>query len=171
MAMMLSAPSLLSTTISAITIGLAFSIRQLVTTPPTGVMAFSMSAAVVPGAKFCAMTTNGPARPRIVIPLLNAPPAAAIVGIDAEGLTCRCSDRIRACATCWARRCGGLEEAAPGAEIRLAREPGRGEARGVLGAECLSWGSWRSCVHSPLMSPAVAATWLRGPVGTPRYVD
>jgi hypothetical protein len=39
--------------------------------PPTGVIALSISAAVVPGAKFCAITTNGPARPRIVMPLLN----------------------------------------------------------------------------------------------------
>ena len=163
--MILSAPSLLSNTISAMTIGLDFSSRQLLTTPPTGVIAFSISAAVVPGAKFCAMTTNGPASPRIVIPLLKPPPRA---GSEADGLTCR-SDLISACATCAARRCGcGCCRAGPasGLVMRLAREPGRGEARGVVGAECLSW---RSCVHSPLMSPAVAATWLRGPVGIPRY--
>ncbi len=37
--------------------------------PPIGVMALSISAAVVPGAKFSAITTEGPARPRMDMPL------------------------------------------------------------------------------------------------------
>lgn len=84
-AMTLSAPSLLSKTISAMTIGCCFSTRQLVTMPPTGVMALSMSAAVVPGAKFCAITTNGPASPLMVMPLLNAL-APAIIAFGAVGV-------------------------------------------------------------------------------------
>ncbi len=67
----MSAPSLLSKTISASTIGCCFTSQQLVTIPPIGVMALSMSAAVVPGAKFCAMTTYGPAKPLMLMPLLN----------------------------------------------------------------------------------------------------
>ncbi len=35
--------------------------------PPTGVMALSMSAAVAPGGKFCAMTTKGPAIGDLVV--------------------------------------------------------------------------------------------------------
>lgn len=50
--MTLSAPSLLSKTISAMTIGCDLSKRQLWTIPPMGVIALSISAAVVPGAKF-----------------------------------------------------------------------------------------------------------------------
>jgi len=39
--------------------------------PPIGVIALSISAAVVPGAKFCAITAKGPARPLMVMPLLK----------------------------------------------------------------------------------------------------
>lgn len=66
-----SAPSLVWNSISAITIGCVLMIRHLLTSPPTGVIALSRSPAVVPGARFCAMTTNGPASPRMVIPLFN----------------------------------------------------------------------------------------------------
>lgn len=98
-----SAPSLLSNTISAITIGVVFNNRQLVTSPPYGVMALSISAAVVPGAKFCAITTNGPANPRMLIPGLNLPPAAGggKAGLPSEGA----SDLISADWTWAVRRC------------------------------------------------------------------
>jgi len=49
------------------TFGLSLMIRQLNATPPTGVVALSISAAVVPGAKFLAMTMYGPAIPRMEI--------------------------------------------------------------------------------------------------------
>lgn len=93
-AITLSAPSLLSNTISAITIGLCFMIRQLSIRPPMGVMAFSISAAVVPGAKFCAITAKGPARPLIVNPLLLGPvgteAAAGPLGALGGGWWCCC---------------------------------------------------------------------------------
>lgn len=66
--MTLSPPSRLSNTISAIMMGCVLTSRHEMTRPPTGVTALSMSAAVVPGAKFWAMTTNGPASPRIERP-------------------------------------------------------------------------------------------------------
>ena len=50
------------------TLGLSVMITQLKATPPTGVMALSISAAVVPYAKFLAMTAYGPASPRIDMP-------------------------------------------------------------------------------------------------------
>jgi hypothetical protein len=50
------------------TLGLSVIIRQLRATPPIGVIALSISAVVVPGAKFLAMTTYGPASPLIEIP-------------------------------------------------------------------------------------------------------
>jgi hypothetical protein len=85
----LSAPSLLSKTISAITIGFVLTIRQLLINPPTGVIALSMSAAVVPGAKFCASTTNGPARPRIVKPFsgtVGATVAFLVIALGPVGI-------------------------------------------------------------------------------------
>lgn len=39
------------------------------TGPPIGAMALSISAAVVPGAKFSAITTAGPAIPRMEMPV------------------------------------------------------------------------------------------------------
>lgn len=48
------APSLFSKTISAITFGLVATTMHLTILPPIGDIALSMSAAVVPGAKFCA---------------------------------------------------------------------------------------------------------------------
>jgi hypothetical protein len=64
----LSAPSFVSKISSAMTLGRSAIIRQLKTTPPTGVIALSMSAAVVPTARFFAMTVYGPARPRMENP-------------------------------------------------------------------------------------------------------
>lgn len=66
--MTLSPPSLDANTISTIIKGCVLTTSQLTISPPTGVMALSTSAAVVPGAKFCPMTANGPASPRIVMP-------------------------------------------------------------------------------------------------------
>ena len=48
--------------------GFSAMITQLTTTPPTGVIALSISAVVVPGARFLAITKYGPARPRMDIP-------------------------------------------------------------------------------------------------------
>jgi hypothetical protein len=42
---------------------------HLSTGPPIGAMALSISAAVVPGAKFSAMTIAGPAMPRMEMPV------------------------------------------------------------------------------------------------------
>lgn len=67
----LSAPSLVSNTNSAMTFGCSAMMTQLMTTPPTGVIALSMSAAVVPGARFFATTGYGPASPRIDIPAVD----------------------------------------------------------------------------------------------------
>jgi hypothetical protein len=83
-AMTLSAPSLVSKTISAMTRGCVLTRRHDTTGPLCGVMALSMSAAVVPGAKFCAITTYGPASPRIDIPLLRG---AVGIAIAAAGIT------------------------------------------------------------------------------------
>lgn len=64
----LSAPSFVSNTISAMTFGFSAMITQLITSPPMGAIALSISAAVVPGARFFATTQNGPvAVPRIDI--------------------------------------------------------------------------------------------------------
>lgn len=63
----LSAPSFVSKMSSAITFGCSEIKRQDITTPPTGVMALSMSAAEVPGERFFAITTYGPASPLIDI--------------------------------------------------------------------------------------------------------
>ena len=49
------------------TVGEAVSILQLCISPPLGIIADSMSAAVVPGAKLLPMTTYGPAVPLILI--------------------------------------------------------------------------------------------------------
>ena len=64
-----SAPLLSMKTISAITVGDEVMTLQLVISPPIGVMADSMSAAVVPGAKLLPTTTYGPASPRMLIPI------------------------------------------------------------------------------------------------------
>ena len=74
-AMTFSAPALSMKTISAITVGDEVIILQLVISPPIGVMADSMSADVVPGAKLLPTTTYGPAKPRMLIPV----PAARTV--------------------------------------------------------------------------------------------
>jgi hypothetical protein len=50
------------------TLGLSVVIRQLRQTPPTGVIALSISSADVPCAKFLAITIYGPASPLIDIP-------------------------------------------------------------------------------------------------------
>lgn len=65
--MTLSAPSLLSNVISAVT-GFAAVMMHLMIGPPIGTIALSISAAVVPGAKFSAMTVYGPASPRMDMP-------------------------------------------------------------------------------------------------------
>ena len=127
-------------------IGLVLTTRQTSISPPTGVITLSMSAAVVPGAKFCISTENGPASPRMDIsgsfaaPLrwccgcwLRGPVGGLNLGpVGAEAL------RWRASASLAARFVG--RGFAPGAEIREAR----------LGAATVLC---RSCVHSPLMLP------------------
>lgn len=64
-----SAPILSTKTISAMTVGDDVITLQLVISPPTGIIADSISAAVVPGAKLLPTTTHGPAKPRILMPL------------------------------------------------------------------------------------------------------
>lgn len=49
------------------TVGVDVIILQLSISPPLGIIADSMSAAVVPGAKLLPMTTYGPAVPRMLI--------------------------------------------------------------------------------------------------------
>ena len=143
--------------ISAMTIGRSLMMRQLMQTPPTGVMALSISSAVVPGAKFFAKTMYGPARPLIDIPLeLFAGPTT---------LT-------------WAFRAG--------VEVELPRDAYRrsvrvkvgcfGERRGACGPRAAD-GLFRSCkswVHSALTLPAAGfamdrATVLLWVVGIGRY--
>ena len=65
---MLSAFDFSETTISATTVGDVLTILQSSISPPEGNIADSMSAAVVPGAKFSPQTVKGPdAEPRILI--------------------------------------------------------------------------------------------------------
>lgn len=63
-----SAPLFSAKAISANTVGEEVMTLQLKISPPIGVMADSMSAAVVPGAKLLPTTIYGPASPRILIP-------------------------------------------------------------------------------------------------------
>jgi hypothetical protein len=149
-----------------------------VTSPPIGVTALSMSAAVVPGAKFCAMTTKGPARPLMLMPglkllrVIDTPLCAGARGAADTGAS---SVLMRACATCAARRWLPRTRAAGpalGFVMREAREPEELGPRGVEGAE---WRSWRSCVHSPLMLPAARMGFgggtPRGPVEATRFEE
>lgn len=134
-----SPPSLETNDISTIMMGWVLMILQPTISPPTGVMALSISAAVVPGAKFCAMTLKGPARPRIV--MLGAD--------DLTMLTCcgaspDVSMRSTAAESLVARRFALLAAAPPGAEMR---EP-KDRSLPLLTLWC------RSCVHSPLTLPA-----------------
>lgn len=152
----LSPASLDPNTISASMIGLVFTTRQTSISPPTGVITLSISAAVVPGAKFCIRTENGPARPLIEISGSGAFSTALLgflcwfrcgflgpVGTPARALGpvggWGPSKRWRAPASLAARF--AARGFAPGAEMREARE----------GAETVLW---RSCVHSPLTLPA-----------------
>ena len=64
-----SAPPLSMKTISAITVGDDVMTRQECISPPTGIIADSISADVVPGAKLLPTTVYGPASPRILIPM------------------------------------------------------------------------------------------------------
>lgn len=75
-----SAAGRVSKAISATMMGCSLTSRQLRTTPPTGVTTLSISAAVVPGAKFCAITTDGPASPLMEMPLADAAATAAAAG-------------------------------------------------------------------------------------------
>lgn len=145
-----SPPSRDANAISTIKMGFDLTIRQLTISPPTGVMALSMSAAVVPGAKFCAMTVNGPARPRMVIPMglpLLAAPAAplGLMMLTCCGASVDVSMRSRAADRRAARR-PALLPAAPGAVMRELREP--------RSSPLMEW--CRSCVHSPLTLPGGA---------------
>ena len=148
------APSLLSNTISAITIGRCLMMRQLSMMPPTGVMALSMSAAVVPGAKFWAITTYGPASPRIwkpwfLLKLVAAGPVGAVGGAPlGEGVEsffcwvlllggCCSSERIRAWASFAACRFCRLRLAAGGMKaLGSVMREARGPRAGVL---VLTW--------------------------------
>lgn len=141
------------------------------TAPPVELSALSISAAVVPSAKFSATTTMGPARPRIMRPWVGAAAATGrdrcCGGVGAAGVCCCCargccggaracccggcsnSVLIRACATWAARRfCRGLPAApALGLEMRAAREPGLGEGP-----------------RAPLRSMVQLSPWGRAPV-------
>lgn len=90
----LSAPSFVSKIISAITFGRSAIKRHPKTTPPIGVIALSISAAVVPIAKFFAITVKGPASPRIEIPGFDVP---IMLNCPAEGepLTVACRRSLR----------------------------------------------------------------------------
>lgn len=108
------------------TIGWVLIRRQSLTKPPIGAMALSMSAAVVPGAKFCAITTKGPASPRMVIPRA----AGAFVMFICEAAPGEVEERVTAFASLAARlfvrrllAAGGL---VPGACMRAANELGFG---------------------------------------------
>lgn len=135
-------------------IGLVFTTLHASISPPTGVITLSISAAVVPGAKFCISTENGPASPRIEISGSLAAPFRCVCAAGAflvwalgpvgglnlgpVGATDVGSARSRALASFAARFAErGFE---PGAVMREAR----------LGAETEVC---RSCVHSPLMLP------------------
>lgn len=138
-----SPPSRDTNSISTRINGLVLTIRQLAISPPTGVMALSMSAAVVPGAKFCAMTLKGPASPRIV---------RFCAGFGLITLTCALlppssmSMRSSAAASRDLRLLAALGvlflAAAPGAVMREPSEPPR------LTVSC------RSCVQSRSTLPA-----------------
>lgn len=53
--------------------------------PPYGVIACSISSADVPGAKFSAITTHGPARPRIEKPVEGLEPPTILNWLFADG--------------------------------------------------------------------------------------
>lgn len=143
--MTLSPPSRETNTISAMRKGFVLTILQLTISPPTGVMALSISAAVVPGAKFWPRRAYGPARPRMVRPL---PDVAWNEGVTT--LTWSVSI-LSTAATSLALRLAALLVAvlpflAPGTVMWELREP-------PLAGTPLTE-SWRSCVHSPLTLPA-----------------
>lgn len=137
----LSAPSFVSKIISAITFGRSVINRQDITTPPTGVIALSISAKEVPCDRFFTITIYGPARPRIDI---------ADAGFDAPTMLN------------WLLRAGEDAEACrvrKACSLRFPRAPPLGPRGGSfllefpfrdagLFREC------RSCVQSALTLPA-----------------
>lgn len=129
----LSAPEGSTNTNSAITVGVLDTSRQLVSSPPTLSMTLSISAAVVPGAKFCAtMTTGAEAAPLILRPappplpfaklLLLREPTSGRVDEGREG-TVASEMSLR-------RRLSGA--AAPGRVLRELLLRGRDELCGLL---------------------------------------
>lgn len=137
--------------------------RQLSMGPPIGVKALSTSAAVVPLAKFCAITQYGPARPLMAKEVVLAAAAA--------GLTLTCcatsgsvSMRSRALASLDFRLAASfLTEGAFGCVMRLPRDV-LGCRRDVEETE-----RWRSCVHSALMLPLGRAAGAAMGVGAGRW--
>lgn len=99
--MTVSADGFSAKIISAITVGLADMIRQLIISPATPTIADSMSAAVVPGAKLLACTMNGPAVPLMDIPA--SPPR-----MFACPVSCVIADEMRFSLACLAAADAGL---------------------------------------------------------------
>lgn len=141
----LSAPAASTNTISAITVGLAATSRQLTSSPPTLFITLSISAAVVPGAKFCATITSGAvAAPRILspalpftTPLLLRDPTSGRVEEGREGRSIR-SLRRRVRGATFERGLRGVlargrEELRLEMPTREARLFWRGEALGPVG--------------------------------------
>lgn len=176
----LSPPSLDANTISIISSGCDLTTRHETISPPTGVMALSTSAGVVPGAKFCPSTANGPARPRIVRPLgaallllllvattltwslsvsMASPTAAASLARRFAALLLRPPPPPPAAPAILPPAAAG---AAPGWVMRALRPPPMLTRPGFLDTV------WcRSCVHSPLTSPA--GTLARRPTVMARW--
>jgi len=110
--------------------------RQLKLTPPTGVIALSISAAVVPKAKFLAMTTYGPASPLIVKPALDFGPLTTLNWLFKAGDEAERSRAVPSRSLRWLVR---------NLEVRGAAAVAVGLFR-----ECRSW------VHSASTLPAAA---------------
>ena len=90
--------------ISAITVGVDEIILQLCISPPLGIMADSISAAVVPGAKLVPTTTYGPAVPRM---LSSSPGLFAVVPLRCDWVTAASKSRsFLFCRTSWVSRGG-----------------------------------------------------------------
>lgn len=119
-----SPPSREAKAISKMRKGFDLTMRQLTTSPPMGVIALSISAGVVPGAKFCAMTVNGPARPLIVMPIeLLALFAFGFTMLTCWGASTEVSMRSTAADRRATRRLLALLLAELGAEMRALKSP------------------------------------------------
>jgi len=114
------------------TLGLSVIRRQFNAIPPTGVIALSISAAVVPWTKFFAITMYGPAIPRMVIPGLD--------GVTTLNWVFSAGDEAEAWMAEWSRFAWSGRN-----DFLLACR-----GRGAAGLLC----EWRSCVHSASTLPA-----------------